>query len=165
MDFVDELPRNATGNILQRDLRESSWRGHDRNIQQFRHDGGSRGLGLAIAERAARDGANGVLIARTVSPDPRLEGTIHTAAAAIEAAGGQVLAVVGDVRDDDTIALAVAQAVGRFGGIDIVVNNAGVISLDGTLNVSPKRYDLMQDVNVRAVSCCPSRHCRTCSRR
>lgn len=111
--------------------------------------GGSRGIGLAIAERAARDGANVVLIAKTDTPDPRLEGTIHTAAAAIEAAGGQVLAVVGDVRDDDTIANAVQQAVERFGGIDIVVNNASVLSMDGTLKVSPKRYDLMQDVNVR----------------
>ncbi|MBP2413647.1 citronellol/citronellal dehydrogenase [Arthrobacter stackebrandtii] len=111
--------------------------------------GGSRGIGLAIAERAARDGANVVLIAKTDNPDPRLEGTIHTAAAAIEAAGGKVLAVVGDVRDDDTIASAVAQAVSTFGGIDIVVNNASVISLDGTLKVSQKRYDLMQDVNVR----------------
>ncbi len=111
--------------------------------------GGSRGIGLAIAERAARDGANVVLIAKTDTPDPRLEGTIHTAAAAIEAAGGKVLAVVGDVRDDATIASAVAQAAATFGGIDIVVNNASVISLDGTLKVSPKRYDLMQDVNVR----------------
>ena len=111
--------------------------------------GGSRGIGLAIAERAARDGANVVLIAKTDTPDPRLEGTIHTAAAAIEAAGGKVLAVVGDVRDDATLASAVAQAAATFGGIDIVVNNASVISLDGTLKVSPKRYDLMQDVNVR----------------
>lgn len=111
--------------------------------------GGSRGIGLAIAERAARDGANVVLIAKTDTPDPRLEGTIHTAAAAIEAAGGKVLAVVGDVRDDETIASAVVQAVATFGGIDIVVNNASVISLDGTLKVSQKRYDLMQDVNVR----------------
>ena len=111
--------------------------------------GGSRGIGLAIAERAARDGANVVLIAKTDTPDPRLEGTIHTAAAAIGAAGGKVLAVVGDVRDDATIASAVAQAAATFGGIDIVVNNASVISLDGTLKVSPKRYDLMQDVNVR----------------
>ncbi|MFQ4147114.1 NAD(P)-dependent oxidoreductase [Arthrobacter sp. LAPM80] len=111
--------------------------------------GGSRGIGLAIAERAARDGANVVLIAKTDSPDPRLEGTIHTAAAAIEAAGGKVIAVVGDVREDETIASAVQQAVDTFGGIDIVVNNASVISLDGTLKVTPKRYDLMQDVNVR----------------
>ncbi|WP_104089691.1 NAD(P)-dependent oxidoreductase [Arthrobacter sp. GMC3] len=111
--------------------------------------GGSRGIGLAIAERAARDGANVVLIAKTDIPDPRLEGTVHTAAAAIEAAGGKVLAVVGDVRDDDTIALAVSQAVATFGGIDIVVNNASVLSMDGTLSISQKRYDLMQDVNVR----------------
>lgn len=111
--------------------------------------GGSRGIGLAIAERAARDGANVVLIAKTDAPNPRLEGTIHTAAAAIAVAGGKVLAVVGDVRDDETIASAVAQAVATFGGIDIVVNNASVISLDGTLQISPKRFDLMQDVNVR----------------
>ncbi|MGN5731724.1 SDR family oxidoreductase [Arthrobacter psychrochitiniphilus] len=111
--------------------------------------GGSRGIGLAIAVRAAQDGASVVLLAKTDTPDPRLAGTIHTAAASIEAAGGQVLAVAGDVRNDDTIASAVAQTVERFGGIDIVVNNASVISLDGTLTVSPKRYDLMQDVNVR----------------
>lgn len=111
--------------------------------------GGSRGIGLAIAVRAARDGANVVLIAKTDTPDPRLEGTIHTAAAEIEAAGGKVLAVVGDVRDDETIASAVQNAVDTFGGIDIVVNNASVISLDGTLKVAAKRYDLMQDVNVR----------------
>jgi citronellol/citronellal dehydrogenase len=111
--------------------------------------GGSRGIGLAIALRAARDGANVVLIAKTDAPDPRLEGTIHTAAAAIEAAGGRALPIVGDIRDDETIARAVEAAVSTFGGIDVVLNNASVLSMSGTLDVTPKRYDLMQDVNVR----------------
>ncbi|MGO4385592.1 SDR family oxidoreductase [Specibacter sp. RAF43] len=111
--------------------------------------GGSRGIGLAIAQRAARDGANVVLIAKTDTPDPRLEGTIHTAAASIEAAGGRVLAFVGDIRSDETISRAVEGAVTAFGGIDVVLNNASVLSLAGTLDVSPKRFDLMQDVNVR----------------
>lgn len=111
--------------------------------------GGSRGIGLAIALRAARDGANVVLLAKTDTPDPRLEGTIHTAAEAIHQAGGQALAVVGDVRDDVSIANAVSQAVSAFGGIDIVVNNASVISLARTLELEPKRFDLMQDVNMR----------------
>ena len=111
--------------------------------------GGSRGIGLAIALRAARDGANITLLAKTDTPDPRLEGTIHTAADAIREAGGQALAVVGDVRDDASIADAVAQTVETFGGIDIVVNNASVISLARTLELEPKRFDLMQDVNMR----------------
>ncbi|NNM47260.1 SDR family oxidoreductase [Knoellia koreensis] len=111
--------------------------------------GGSRGIGLAIAERAARDGANITLIAKTDQPDPRLAGTIHTAAEAIEQAGGRALAVVGDIRDDATIAEAVERTVGEFGGIDIVVNNASVLNLSGTAQLEPKRYDLMQDVNVR----------------
>ncbi|WP_411721538.1 SDR family oxidoreductase [Mycetocola sp.] len=111
--------------------------------------GGSRGIGLAIALRAASDGANVVLLAKTDTPDPRLEGTIHTAAEAIHEAGGQALAVVGDVRNDEDIANAVTQAVSAFGGIDIVVNNASVISLARTLDLDPKRFDLMQDVNLR----------------
>ncbi|HEY7723339.1 MAG TPA: NAD(P)-dependent oxidoreductase [Pedococcus sp.] len=111
--------------------------------------GGSRGIGLAIALRAAADGANIALIAKTSEPDPRLQGTIHTAAAAIEKAGGQALPIVGDVRDDATIELAVAQTAERFRGIDIVVNNASVLNLSGTTALEPKRYDLMQDVNVR----------------
>src|SRR6476469_9784573 len=89
--------------------------------------GGSRGIGLAIAVRAARDGANVALIAKTDQPDPRLAGTIHTAAAAIEAAGGHALPIVGDVRDDDLIAAAVDKTAAQFGGIDIVVNNASVL--------------------------------------
>jgi len=111
--------------------------------------GGSRGIGLAIALRAARDGANVALLAKTGSPHPRLEGTVHTAADAIRAAGGQALAIVGDVRDDDAIAQAVMETVGTFGGIDAVVNNASVIDLSGSEDLAAKKYDLMQDVNVR----------------
>lgn len=111
--------------------------------------GGSRGIGLAIAVRAARDGANVALLAKTDTPDPRLEGTIHTAAEQIRAAGGRALPVVGDVRDDDDIPRAVIETVGAFGGIDVVVNNASVITLARTLDLPQKRYDLMQDVNVR----------------
>jgi len=111
--------------------------------------GGSRGIGLAIALRAAADGANIALVAKTAEPDPRLQGTIHTAAEAIEKAGGQALPIVGDVRDDATIEQAVAETAERFRGIDIVVNNASVLNLSGTTALEPKRYDLMQDVNVR----------------
>lgn len=111
--------------------------------------GGSRGIGLAIALRAARDGANVAILAKTDLPDPRLEGTIHTAADAIRAAGGQALPILGDVRNDDDIARAVFETAGEFGGIDIVVNNASVISLARSLDLDAKRYDLMQDVNVR----------------
>lgn len=111
--------------------------------------GGSRGIGLAIALRAARDGANIVLLAKTDQPHPRLEGTVHTAAEQIREAGGQALPVVGDVRNDDDIALAVDEAIARFGGIDAVVNNASAIDLSTTLDLDPKRYDLMADINVR----------------
>lgn len=111
--------------------------------------GGSRGIGLAIALRAAADGANVALLAKTDTPHPSLEGTIHTAAEAIIAAGGKALAIVGDVRNDDDIAEAVLKTQGEFGGIDIVVNNASVIDLSGSGALSAKKYDLMQDVNVR----------------
>jgi citronellol/citronellal dehydrogenase len=111
--------------------------------------GGSRGIGLAIARRAARDGANVVLLAKTAEPHPKLEGTVHTAAAEIEAAGGRALAVVGDVRNDGDVAGAVAAAVDRFGGIDIVVNNASALDLGSTRDISMKKYDLMQDINAR----------------
>jgi citronellol/citronellal dehydrogenase len=111
--------------------------------------GGSRGIGLAIALRAARDGANIAFIAKTDTPDPRLPGTVHTAAAEIEAAGGQALPIVGDIRDDDAIAGAVATTVDRFGGIDIVVNNASAIALAGIGELPLKRYDLIQDINAR----------------
>ena len=111
--------------------------------------GGSRGIGLAIALRAAADGANLVLLAKTDQPHPRLEGTIHTAVEQIEAAGGRGLAVVGDVRNDDDISHAVSAAVEAFAGIDIVVNNASVLAPFGTLELTPSRYDLMQEVNLR----------------
>jgi citronellol/citronellal dehydrogenase len=111
--------------------------------------GGSRGIGLAIAVRAARDGANVCLIAKTGEPDPRLSGTVHTAAAEIEAAGGQALPIVGDIRDEAAVFAAVERCVERFGGIDICVNNASAINLSGTLELPMKRYDLMQDINTR----------------
>jgi citronellol/citronellal dehydrogenase len=111
--------------------------------------GGSRGIGLAIALRAARDGANVALIAKTDQPHPKLEGTIHTAAAAIEEAGGNALPIVGDIRDEDRVAAAVAETVERFGGIDVCVNNASAINLVGTEQIAMKRYDLMQNINAR----------------
>jgi citronellol/citronellal dehydrogenase len=111
--------------------------------------GGSRGIGLAIAVAAARQGANVALLAKTDVPDPRLPGTIHTAAAEIEAAGGQALAVVGDVRDEESVTNAVARTVEQFGGIDIVVNNASAIALDSTENLPMKRFDLMQQIQLR----------------
>lgn len=111
--------------------------------------GGSRGIGLAIAERAAQDGANVAILAKTDQPHPKLEGTIHTAAESIEAAGGHALPILGDVRDDDSVAQAVATTVERFGGIDIVVNNASAIDLSSTADLQMKKYDLMQDINCR----------------
>jgi citronellol/citronellal dehydrogenase len=111
--------------------------------------GGSRGIGLAIAMRAAEDGANVVLLAKTAEPQPRLEGTVHTAAEQIQAAGGHALAVVGDVRSNDDVARAVEAAVDRFGGIDIVVNNASALDLRTTREIDMKKYDLMQDINAR----------------
>jgi citronellol/citronellal dehydrogenase len=111
--------------------------------------GGSRGIGLAIARRAARDGARVVLLAKTAEPHPKLEGTIHTAVEEIEQAGGEGLAVVGDVRQDADVERAVAAAVERFGGVDVVVNNASAIDLRPTAALDMKRYDLMQDINVR----------------
>ncbi|MDQ0382787.1 SDR family oxidoreductase [Amycolatopsis thermophila] len=111
--------------------------------------GGSRGIGLAIAVAAAAEGANIVLLAKTATADPRLPGTIYTAAAEIEATGGKAFPVVGDVRRDESVAAAVEAAVAQFGGIDICVNNASAISLEGTLDLAPKRFDLMQTVNVR----------------
>jgi citronellol/citronellal dehydrogenase len=111
--------------------------------------GGSRGIGLAIAVRAARDGANVALLAKTAEPHPRLPGTIYTAAAEIEAAGGAALPIVGDVRDDASVEAAVAATVERFGGIDVVVNNASAINLARTPELTMKQYDLMQDINCR----------------
>ncbi|NKQ54048.1 NAD(P)-dependent oxidoreductase [Amycolatopsis sp. K13G38] len=111
--------------------------------------GGSRGIGLAIAVRAARDGANVVILAKTDQPHPRLPGTVHTAVAEIEQAGGQAVAVVGDVRRDEDAERAVQTAVDRFGGIDVVVNNASALDLRGTTDIPMKSYDLMQNINAR----------------
>jgi citronellol/citronellal dehydrogenase len=111
--------------------------------------GGSRGIGLAIALRAAQDGANVALLAKTAEPHPKLEGTIYTAAEEIEQAGGKALAIVGDVRDEESVAGAVAATVEKFGGLDLVVNNASAIDLRKTTDIDMKRYDLMQDINCR----------------
>ena len=116
--------------------------------------GGSRGIGLAIALRAARDGANVAIAAKTDAPNPKLPGTIHTAAAEIEAAGGHALPIACDIRDEAAVAAAVAAAAARFGGIDILVNNASAISLTGTLDTPLKRFDLMFGVNVRGTFAC-----------
>lgn len=116
--------------------------------------GASRGIGKAIALRAARDGANVVIAAKTSEPDPRLPGTIHSAAREIEAAGGHALPVVVDVRSEEQIRAAVDQAVARFGHIDILINNASAISLTQTLDTPLKRYDLMMDINVRGTFAC-----------
>ncbi len=111
--------------------------------------GASRGIGKAIALRAARDGANIVALAKTATPQPKLEGTVYTAAKEIEDAGGHALACVGDIRFEDQVLSAVDLAVKTFGGIDIVINNASAIDLSSTLNVSMKRYDLMHHINTR----------------
>jgi citronellol/citronellal dehydrogenase len=111
--------------------------------------GGSRGIGLEIAKRIAADGANVTLIAKTAEPHPKLPGTIYTAAEEIEAAGGTALPFVGDIRDEGQVATAVEQTVERFGGVDIVVNNASAINLAPIAALEPKRYDLMLDINAR----------------
>ncbi|MBD8043040.1 NAD(P)-dependent oxidoreductase [Arthrobacter sp. Sa2BUA2] len=111
--------------------------------------GGSRGIGLAIALRAAADGANIAMLAKTGEPHPKLEGTVYTAAEQLEAAGGKALPIIGDVRSDEDVINAVAATVERFGGIDIVLNNASAIDLRGTDDVTMKSYDLMQDINAR----------------
>lgn len=116
--------------------------------------GASRGIGKAIGLRAARDGANVVIAAKTTMPHPKLPGTIHTAAAEMEAAGGKALACAVDIRFEDQIQAAVAKAVETFGGIDILVNNASAISLTGTLATPLKRFDLMHQVNVRGTFAC-----------
>jgi citronellol/citronellal dehydrogenase len=116
--------------------------------------GASRGIGLAIARRAARDGANVVIAAKSAVPNPKLPGTIHSAAAEVEAAGGQALPIACDIREEDQVRAAVAQAVARFGGIDILVNNASAIWLRGTLDTPMKRFDLMQQVNARGTFVC-----------
>ena len=122
--------------------------------------GASRGIGLAIALRAARDGANIVIAAKSGVANPKLPGTIHTAAAAIEAAGGKALALQVDIREEEQVVAAAAQAAEYFGGIDIVVNNASAIWLAGTADTPMKRFDLMHQVNTRGTflvtrSCLP----------
>lgn len=122
--------------------------------------GGSRGIGLAIAVRAARDGANVVIAAKTSAPHPKLPGTIHTAVAEIEKAGGKGLGVQCDIREEAQVIAAVEKAIATFGGIDILVNNASAIQLTGTLACDMKRYDLMNGVNARGTylagrSCIP----------
>ncbi|MFI1464940.1 SDR family oxidoreductase [Nocardia carnea] len=111
--------------------------------------GASRGIGLAIALSAARRGANVVLLAKTAQPHPRLPGTVHTAVADIEAAGGKAAAVVGDVREEADVARVVDTALERFGRIDYCVNNASAIATDPTEKLSAKKFDLMQQINLR----------------
>jgi citronellol/citronellal dehydrogenase len=116
--------------------------------------GASRGIGLAIAVRAARDGARIVLAAKTTEPHPKLPGTLYSAAAQVEAAGGEALAVPTDIRNEEAVAAAVRAAVERFGGIDILVNNASAISLTPTAATPMRRFDLLLGVNVRGTFCC-----------
>jgi citronellol/citronellal dehydrogenase len=116
--------------------------------------GASRGIGLAIACRLAKDGARIILAAKTAEPHPKLPGTIYSAAAAVEAAGGKALPVVCDIRDEEQVKAAVAQGIAAFGGIDVCVNNASAISLTGTLATDMKRYDLMSQVNARGTFLC-----------
>ena len=116
--------------------------------------GASRGIGLAIALRAARDGANVAIAAKTTEPHPKLPGTIFTAAAQIEAAGGRALPLATDIRDDDQVARAVERTVQEFGGIDILINNASAISLTDTRATDMRRFDLMHDINTRGTFLC-----------
>ncbi|MEF9419121.1 SDR family oxidoreductase [Xanthomonas citri] len=116
--------------------------------------GASRGIGLAIALRAARDGANVAIAAKSAVANPKLPGTIHSAATAVTAAGGQALALKCDIREEDQVRAAVAATVDAFGGIDILVNNASAIWLRGALDTPMKRFDLMQQVNARGSFLC-----------
>jgi citronellol/citronellal dehydrogenase len=116
--------------------------------------GASRGIGLAIALRAARDGANIALFAKTAEVHPHLPGTIYTAAAAIEAAGGKALPLLGDVRFEDQVAQAIGSVISHFGRLDVLVNNASAISLSSTPDTSMKRFDLMNQVNARGTFLC-----------
>ena len=116
--------------------------------------GASRGIGLAIGKRAAQDGANIVIVAKTTDPNPKLPGTIYSAAKEIEAAGGKALPLQVDIREEEAVALAVAKAVATFGGIDILVNNASAISMTDTEHTPMKRYDLMNGINARGTYLC-----------
>ena len=120
--------------------------------------GASRGIGKAIALRAARDGANVAIAAKTAEPHPKLPGTVYSAAQEIEDAGGKALACIVDIRFDEQVEEAVAQTVSQFGGIDILINNASAISLTGTAETSMKRFDLMHQINTRGTYLCS----RTC---
>src|SRR5689334_15446263 len=111
--------------------------------------GASRGIGKSIALRAAQDGANIVVVGKTTDPHPKLPGTIHSTVTEIESAGGKGLACAADIRFEEQVQQAVSEAVAKFGGIDILVNNASAIQLTGTLETDMKRYDLMHGVNVR----------------
>ncbi|MBA4243765.1 MAG: short chain dehydrogenase [Pseudomonas sp.] len=116
--------------------------------------GASRGIGREIALKAAADGANIVIAAKSAEPHPKLAGTIHSVAAEVEAAGGKALALQLDVRDEQAVAAAMAKAAEHFGGIDVLVNNAGAIKLVGVEKLEPKRFDLMYQINTRAVMVC-----------
>src|SRR5580658_5473568 len=116
--------------------------------------GASRGIGLAIGLRAARDGANVAIAAKTAEPHPKLPGTIFTAAEEIERAGGRALPLVVDIREEAQVLGGVAKTVERFGGIDVLVNNASAISLSGTLETPMKRFDLMHQINARGTFLC-----------
>ena len=116
--------------------------------------GASRGIGLAIALRAARDGANVAIAAKTAEPHPKLPGTVYTAAEEVEAAGGKALPMIVDIRHEDQVWLAVKKTVETFGGIDILVNNASAISLTGTMATPLKKFDLMHQINTRGTYAC-----------
>jgi citronellol/citronellal dehydrogenase len=116
--------------------------------------GASRGIGLAMAKRAARDGAKVAVVAKTAEPHPKLPGTVYTAAEEIEAAGGAALPLICDIRFEDQVQAAVGKTVETFGGIDILINNASAISLTGTLHTPMKRYDLMHQINARGTFLC-----------
>lgn len=120
--------------------------------------GASRGIGLAIALRAAQDGANVAIAAKTTEPHPRLPGTIYTAASAIESAGGKALPLATDIRFEDQIRAAITETVSKFGTIDILINNASAIQLSSTEATDPKRFDLMHQINARATFLC-SKYC------
>ncbi len=120
--------------------------------------GGSRGIGLAIAKRAAADGANITIAAKTTEPHPKLPGTIYTAAEEIEEAGGKALPLQVDIREEEQVLAAVEKTVETFGGIDICINNASAISLTGTMDTPMKRFDLMHQINARGTYLCS----RTC---
>ena len=148
------MQKLAAGGNLQRMLQYRNRHTEKGIVMDLRHKtlfvtGGSRGIGLAIARRCAADGANIVIAAKTATENPKLPGTIHSAAAEIEAAGGQCLPLQVDIRDERQVESAVAAAAERFGGIDILVNNASAISLTDTASTPVRRYDLMMGVNAR----------------